>query len=415
MSETTPLDYSATYTTATQLFMAQHGTFDVARSAIFKRSIRTSSDETRVVFSAAHNSCNNPNIYARECNGLILEKDTWRPLMVPPRNLRTNIDTAAADKFLHTHEYHVYFAMDGTCFNLYYYNDKWCISTTRGYEMNDTKWVNLTYQEIVTECLEKLLNCSWENFLSSLSKNHCYSFGFRHPEFHKFHGGDVPKYYVWFIQSVNLDRESPEYLQSSDEPPMDNIPPQKIVDFTFSNMHVLYKKASKALENYILDTDTSPCFGFILRSRDAARTGPHSDLFVESSLMRTIRRVWYDSTLNNLCHANEWNKETAITLNSYLTTDLTETFVKLFPQYIDTITGYHTVIDRVMKNMLSMYNGKVDADEDKSYIDVAETIMRALDSNVDYNLTSKDEVHRHRVIHEYLVHPDNLETLMRLF
>ena len=191
---------------ATVYFMKGQNNFEDARKALYKLGIKTSYDSNRVIFNTMHSYKNNlNNIYAQECNGLILEMDTWRPLCVPTRTLRYNINDSVSNSFLHQGLYNIFKVQDGTCFNLYYYQHtveqvkpltesmpdltaRWVISTASGYEMNNVRWENKTYLELISECLSQI-NLSWDAFTSALDKNNCYSFGFKHPEFHHFNEG----------------------------------------------------------------------------------------------------------------------------------------------------------------------------------------------------------------------------------
>ncbi len=54
--------------------------FEKARKTLYALGIKTSFDESRVIFTTMQTHKHQlTNIYAQECNGLILEKNTWRP------------------------------------------------------------------------------------------------------------------------------------------------------------------------------------------------------------------------------------------------------------------------------------------------------------------------------------------------
>lgn len=389
--------------------------FDAARKALHVLGIKSSYDKTRMIFSTLHTHKNNlANIYAQECNGLILELGTWKPLMVPPRSLRFNIDTEASNSYLHQGLYHIYKAQDGTCFNLYYYDNKWVISTAKGYEMNNVKWNDSTYQELITECLSKLpVPLTWDEFTSKLDTKYCYSFGFKHPNFHRFfEGTKQPVYKMWFIQSVNLDENSDNYLWASDKPPVDQFPQQEYYTTPVGNLKELYRISMDALDNYVKKGEV--CYGFILRSVTFETTGHHSDLFVESSLMRCIRKSWYENSIIDLCHSNQWNKETAITLNAYLDSDFYETFLYLFPQYQSHFDKYSSKIQEVVKAMINMES--VDRKTtDENVIKVANMLLQDFKNNVKFDVSSKTPEQKKRVFSEFINHPNNLESLMMMF
>jgi hypothetical protein len=428
---------------ATQFFMSTSNDFDEARRELFQLGIKTSYNDEVMIFSTQHSAKNQiTNTYAQESNGLILERDTWKPLVVPPRSLRFNIDTEASNRFLHQGLYHIYKAEDGTCFNMYYRSTvpttddensgRWIISTAKGYDMNNTKWDGITYQEIVTECLSKI-GLTWETFTSQLNKTYCYSFGFKHPSFHKFfEGKDTPIYKIWFIQSVDLNVSSSTYLWASDKSPVAIINNQEVYSSPVGNLRELYKLAGYALNDFL--GVGSVCYGFILRSANFEQTEYHSDLFIESNLMRTIRKYWYENNIIDQCHKNGWSKEKTITLHSYLDTSNYELFRLLFKQYTDTMESYSEMLNTVTDFMVRLAKdpsldektiwlekNKV-VKEDEKYLSThdninhdllaAKSLLQSFKDTIRYSLVGKSNEQLKKVFHEYSCHPSSLEYLI---
>ena len=412
---------------ATQFFMKKHKAtaddFEKARNAIYKLGIKSSYDPNRMIFSTLHTHKNNlANSYAQECNGLILETGSWRPLMIPPRSLRFNINTNASNKFLHKGLYHVYQAEDGTCINMYFYMGKWCISTARGYEMNDLKWESKTYQELVSECLSEI-GLTWESFTEQLDQTRCYSFGFKHVDFHRFQ----PANRMWFIQSVDLDENSDKYMCSNDISPINDINPQVTYDKPIASLKDLYRLATNALETFVtsqLDDAVEapvPCFGFILRSVNNDLTGAHSDLFIESSLMRQIRQIWYDNGMHKDCIANGWSKEDAVTLHAYLNSNIYENFMHLYPQYQERFTYYNQIIQQVVRSIVGLeivtdnlvFTGYTAPSADLIKT-TANNMREHFDSTVNYNHENQSTEQKSKVFTEFVVHPESLDLIMPL-
>lgn len=419
-------------TLATEFFMKNAVDVNAARQELLRLGIKTSYDTNVMIFSTLHSSRNAlNNVYTQECNGLILEQKTWKPLVVPCRSLRFNIDTDVSNKFLHQGLYHIYKAQDGTCFNMYYYNNAWVISTGKGYNMNAVSWASgKTYKDVITECLERI-GLTWETFTMQLDKKLSYSFGFKHPEFHKFYeGGDSEIYRVWFIQSVNLDASSNQYLWASDRTPIAIIESQSLHHEPVNNLKELYKSASCALEDFI--TNKQVCYGFILRSVNFETTGYHSDLFIESSLMRTIRQIWYENNIVDLCHKNQWNKETAITLNAYLDSSKVETFQTLFPQYSATLAKYADDVRAIVSQMVALSKEPAAGlahpqpatltqsasglthpqNEDTTPNTTASCLLHAFTSMIKYNLANKSDLEKSNAFMSFVLHPASLEYLL---
>jgi len=64
---------------------------------------------------------------------------------------------------------------------LYYYDDKWCISTTRMIDANKSKWGNRkSYYEMFMDAYE---NCKNDKFnFNNLDRDYCYGFVLQHPD-----------------------------------------------------------------------------------------------------------------------------------------------------------------------------------------------------------------------------------------
>jgi hypothetical protein len=395
-------------TLATEFYMKNAKDVNGARQELLRLGIKTSYDAKVMIFSTLHSSRNAlNNVYTQECNGLILEQKTWKPLVVPCRSLRFNIDTDLSNKLLHQGLYHIYRAQDGTCFNLYHYNGEWVISTNKGYNMNNVAWSNgLTWRDLITACLERI-GLTWDTFTAQLDKSFCYSFGFKHPHVHKFfEGGDAEIYRIWFIQSVNLDQASNQYLWASDRSPIAIIESQTQHTEPVNNLKELYKSASCALEDFVASKKVN--YGFILRSVNFETTGYHSDLFIESSLMRTIRQIWYENTIVDLCHKNEWNKENAITLNAYLDSSKVETFQTLFPQYNERLSKYAELVRDVVSEMVTLSKDLPNIDTTKP----AGSLLHAFTSLIKYNLSNKSDVEKSKAFSSFVLHPASLEFLL---
>lgn len=396
-------------TLATEYFMKKATDTNSARQELLRLGIKTSYDPNVMIFSTLHSSRNVfNNVYTQECNGLVLEQKTWKPLVVPCRSLRFNIDTETSNKLLHQGLYHIYRVQDGTCFNMYFYNGEWVVSTAKGYNMNAVSWSGgKTYKEVIVECLERI-GLTWETFTAQLDQKFCYSFGFKHPLMHKFReGGDSDIYRIWFIQSVNLNQESNQYLWASDRTPIAIIESQSLHNEPINNLKELYKSASCALEDFAASGKVN--YGFILRSVNFETTGYHSDLFIESSLMRTIRQIWYENNIIDLCHKHQWDKEYAVTFNAYLDSSKIEVFNMLFPQYSEKVAYYADVVRDTVNNMVALSKSQDDAEKETS---PAANLLRAFVTSIKYNLATKSDAEKVKAFTSFVLHPASLEFLM---
>jgi hypothetical protein len=326
-----------------------------SRRYLHARGIQTVYTEDRILFHAQHNYKNSDLQYISEANGLILQRSTYKPLVVPPRTLRHNLDTNVVNRFLVSNFYTIYAAVDGTTVNLYYWNGRWTFSTAKGISMNDVKWHDLTYEEMFIQALETH-GYTWETFLSMLDENYSYTFIMRHPSIHKFNNQQA---HLYFVQYVNLATTSDKYLKVYNINTTLNIPTQDTIPYIeIKNMSTLYRKAVNALDHYKKTGEI--CYGFILRSVDILITQEHSDLYVESSLMKYIRKTWYDKDLINSCNKNNWNKEKIVTLTAFLVDKGKRSdFYTLFPQYRSMLTDYENLTNLLIDKVIQASNGEL--------------------------------------------------------
>ena len=391
-------------TLLTQEFLRSNaGELDEQRRKLYQLGIKTSYDDKRMIFSTLHTQKNTlSNVYTQECNGLILEIDSWRPLMVPPRSLRFSIGTDEANRYLHQGLYHIFASTDGTTFHMYYYDNRWVISTTKGYDMNEVKWEGLTYQELVTDCLRA---CSpagsedpWSAFTAALNPTRCYSFIFRHPRFHHFNR----EHRLQFIQYVDLDPASSGYLWAFDESPVVYVTKQALIEHPVNNLRDLYRLANGALDDFLATGAIN--YGYILRSVNFETTGFHSDLVIESSLQRAIRKTWNDAAFVTTCRQNGWNLETAVCLKEYLNNEH-EVFLTLYPwarEHFDRIAVFiRGLVDCIIKPDPS---SKLNA--------TAVSVLTWFNANIKYDLQNKNYEQKVKILTEVLISSRNFEALM---
>jgi hypothetical protein len=291
---------------------------------------------------------------------------------------------------------------DGTVVGLYYYNNRWVLSTSKGYDMNEVKWEGKTYQSLFEECLQKY-GMTWDDFTGQLNTSNCYSFGFSNPHMHKF----STELQIWFISSVCLNQKSNVYLWTSLTSPIQSIPPQEKVE-SVENLEYLYRTVKKALSSYIKDRNNA-CLGFILRSVNYNETGDHSDLIIESSLMQYVRKIWYDQALVTTCKNYEYDRNLYASLNAYLTESLYQNFIQVFPQYMALFERFATKIQELVDNMIEGPTGD-------SPLDIASrTLLNNFRNSLGYDITDKPIEEKRKILSEYVIHNENIHILMPLF
>ena len=107
----------------------------------------------------------------RECNGIIIEKNTYKILCYTFDKCYEDLN----ENFDYDNLY-IESCIEGTLIRLYFYNNKWMVSTKRCIDATKSKWLS------DKNFFELFLECTNINLMETLNKNHCYSFVLAHPE-----------------------------------------------------------------------------------------------------------------------------------------------------------------------------------------------------------------------------------------
>jgi hypothetical protein len=280
-----------------------------------------------------------------ECNGLVLEAPTWKPLSVPCPTPKTSVKNEIFNKLLNKNQYQIYKISDGTLVYLYFWNGIWYISTARGLDMEKVKLNGYDYNKLFNDILNKY-SITFENFTDLLDKKYSYSFVIRHSAIHPFTVEDE----LIFVHKIRYNNSNININRSNHDLPL-NIPCQeKITDE--SKLHEIYSSLSTSLHSW-LSTKQNPLFGYLFISTELYKVGgDHSCVLLESSLMRQIRHFVYDKKYMDF---GEY-RELSIIINGFLSPQK-HIFIQLFPQYQSYFTQLETIqtelADNILKTIMS--------------------------------------------------------------
>ena len=125
-----------------------------------------------------HNSENSNKelIIVRECNGIILEKDT---LKIVCYSFDKCSDELTLPSNLDNNDLYIENSIEGTLVRYFYYDNKWILSTKKCIDANKARWLSIkNFYQLFQECLDS--NSIY--LLDKLNSNYCYSFIITHPE-----------------------------------------------------------------------------------------------------------------------------------------------------------------------------------------------------------------------------------------
>jgi hypothetical protein len=301
-------------------------------------------DSFRVILylKSINNNIDYNNLLVSECNGLILEyaNKQWKPLVIPVANFnKSKISMQQINKYYQSEQYKLYEVLDATVVNLYYYDDAWRLSSTKGYDVGSYTFVEgFTYSQM----FELIVSEYYKQFdFSNLSKNHCYSIAMRSDKYHLF---DETKHlyskkgsntYLYVLQTVNLNT-----LKVDNEAYVGGIPYQNPVSIKSArSVAILNDYAKHAYAKYMKAYTTNqfkykPLYGYILRSTNSTVSGAYRNILITSSLFKIIKNGLYR---NRGATTNE------IIAKMFANRQFKDSYAVLFHQYHEQLTKLNAI------------------------------------------------------------------------
>jgi hypothetical protein len=227
-------------------------------------------------------------------------------------------------------------ADDGTTITLYYYDGRWVASTHRGYEVNSfVRDQKKTYDDILKDVFAK-----YKFSYDSLDKNRCYTFGFKHIDYHPFleteldNSDEKLNVRAWFIQSVDLTKFNNNEVSVSYDDKI-GFPLQKTQ--TFKDLRTLFKESNGAYDDF--KKNKSINYGYLIRVG-------FKHFLVESSLLKNIRHIFYSNKFAKLDAAI--NKTQYIIIYAFLDGSLHTKFKTMFSQYEPEFKKLNIAMDNIV-------------------------------------------------------------------
>lgn len=274
--------------------------------------------------------------YAHYYNGTILnltDKEMTISCLPPP--VLHNMSKKSLEYF----DYDVYKIEDGTVLTLYYFQDKWVISTSRAYEANDYMWKDLKYFDIVNDLFKKY-DFSWD----MLEKNKSYTVCVQHPTWHPFTlNQEDTSSKLWLIsvfdgQKIHYDEHIGLPLQ------------EKIEIVNLSDLYSICDKSYKNWNNgHVIN------FGFRLVIKEAPVELLNAQFIIQSTLLQAIEKILYrvekSSDIKNYKINRGYLSDIKYILIRTVIYRRDEIFLILFPQYEKDLKEYMSKIGTLIDNV----------------------------------------------------------------
>jgi len=339
----------------------------------------------RVIISADRFDTSSRHPVSFQCNGLVLDSDTWEVLSYPAPTCKVVYNKKTLISGIENNKYEIYRVRDGTVITLYWYENAWCMSSANGFQINHYKWMGeTTYEEAFIELMARYPGFSFDN----LDKSHCYTLGFRYHDFHPFVRDPES---IWFIQSCDLNAlngksdDADNAASSVDTatatfPRALNVitsaastvrPEVKMLERQISVL-VGAKDAAQFIKSVETDCNTSldnvlrdrECsdftYGFLFRD-PTSTYGIHSHVIIESALMKTLRRMLYnfnDTHRDERLTVNNTNRLNYILVRSYINYSQRAKFISLMPQFTVQYDSFNKTVDMVVSRVIQQLRVK---------------------------------------------------------
>lgn len=240
----------------------------------------------------------------RACNGLIFEKDTFKVLCYSFDKM--NDSTEPVDEV----DYNNCFlqdALEGTLLRVYYYNNKWILSTKKSISAGKSRWVSQkNFQQLFIESHGlRVIHALTEN--ESIVKNYGFSFLMVHPENNILYKPSKPLLY----HLTTRDMATPGYPEVEYEIKTDNeeLNPLKVPKISFSQY--LEGTNIKNIYSEYINHETLTTEGFVFIDNNN-----HRHKIIKNKI-KHLRALWGNNN-NRLFRYLELRRDISL-LDEYLT------------------------------------------------------------------------------------------------
>lgn len=362
----------------------------------------------KLIFRIKKNNNNKNQLIYYYCNGLVIDSKNKKYLSIPPMAFNKNYTNEIISKYME--HYDLFKIIDGTIITIYYHDSRWCISSSNGYDVSSFYWIGkLTYAAIIYDLINrlypsvidsigiKLIDNEYLEF-DNLNTNFSYTIGFRH---HNFHPLLIDPEYIWNVQHTNLNT-----LEVVFNDGILGLPNQILIENKYTIDQLLtinkesYDNRSKNINIH---------YGFILRSKNQIVTKEYSNILLDNTLLKKIKKNIYDypSHLNRQ-YIDHNNRFQFIAIKNYFNKFDKNEMLLLYPQLLEYYNVYNKyVIDIVKCIIIIIKNKKANLDshihDDISIVMLSKALYKHISKNETIDPFDKNV---DSIIKDYIMNPE---------
>jgi hypothetical protein len=400
-----------------------------------------------------------------ESNGLVVDARTWRALAVPPGAFNPRANTRMVDTLLADHLYDIVRVDDGTIVTLYCWAHPtegavWALASSGGYDVSSLRWLgDLTYAGVFHDLATRIYpafaaatGLSLETrpggvtrlAFTRLDPSCCYTVGFRH---HAFHPLIADPERMWQVQCTDLSGELPRVAYGAGTPQigkaggvtwvgLPHVPAQHVLSdaeladmlggqpVTCERLRALGRDALTAASAFVgrIAANAGPmpaagapppaalAYGFILRTRDPARTGEHGDVLLETPLLARVRKIVYErAPLAVRDHLTAADRLEYNAMRAFLTAGDRADFRALFPGWGGRLDQFEQFVNNVVSMIIHALRQRAMAPASREPTmrtptgQVAAALLAHIRQFEDLATFNK---HTQQIVHDYVVNPE---------
>ena len=325
----------------------------------------------RVILYTRSSNIDFKNPMCKECNGLVVEYNSgWRLLAIPQPAFCTNkISMKKLNDVYKSGGYDVYEVLDATILTLYYYNNAWRVSSTKGYDIGSTEMVNgMSY----IGAIQDLMDTKYKAFrFEDLNTNWSYTIALRHSKYHIFDetkhlanrtkhipraGVDMNSYIM--VMCV-ADTSSASYVAKH----VPGLPFQSPITVKDQNAQTLFNYAKSAFTKYakahsLQNFKYKPLYGYILRANRRNIPDEYTTIYIESDLYKAVKSGLYKD--NYAIRKMDYNQLIFQMVSNH---DRFEQYRIMFQQFESKFKQLEDVIDNVAVEVTQQIIQEVSTDD----------------------------------------------------
>jgi hypothetical protein len=149
----------------------------ILESSEFNLKIKEDTDFPTLFLIHTQDTSNFNVKLVNECNGLIMDKNTLEIVCYSFDKCSDSTTIFDASVIIDFDDLYIEKSLEGTLIRLYYYNNKWNLSTKKCIDASKSKWLSeKNFTQLFNECIQNY------NIMDNLNTSYCYSFIITHPE-----------------------------------------------------------------------------------------------------------------------------------------------------------------------------------------------------------------------------------------